>query len=120
VTVSDTTQQEASDARTAPRVTVAWRARVITGPQSCEDVRVVNISADGLGFVSENAFPAGAVLHMALAIPDPKDRSQFCYVAVHVKVAFHVIANSKFRIGSRLAQADESTRRLIDHWVSKG
>jgi len=69
-------------------------------------------TSDGLGFVSEPAFQAGVVLHM--------DRSQFCYVAVHVKVAFHVIANSTFRIGSRLAQADEATRRLIDHWVSKG
>lgn len=120
MTVSDSTQQDASDARTAPRVNVAWRARVITGAQSYEDVRVVNISADGLAFASDLAFPSGAVLHMAVAIPDPHDRSRFCYVTLHIKVAFHATAHSKFRIDARLSQADEATRRLIDHWVSKG
>ena len=115
-----THQASEDDARQTARVTVAWRARVLTGPQSYEDVRVVNISGDGLGFVCNLALAAGTVLLMATAIPDPKDRSQYCSVTMQVKVMHHVISGSKFRIGTRLVQADEHTRRLIAHWLGKG
>jgi hypothetical protein len=120
VTVQGSTHDASDDARQSPRVTVAWRARVITGPQSYEDVRVVNITNDGLGFMCNLALAAGVVLMMAVAIPDPKDRSQFCYVTMQVKVVHHIISGPKFRIGTRLMQADDNARRLIAHWYSKG
>ncbi|MGC4061558.1 MAG: PilZ domain-containing protein [Aquabacterium sp.] len=120
MTVQGSTHDASEDARHSPRVTVAWRARVITGPQSYEDVRVVNISDDGLGFMCNLALAAGNVLMMAMAIPDPRDRSQFCYVTLQVKVVHHIISGSKFRIGTRLVQADDTARRLIAHWYSKG
>lgn len=120
MTVSDSTLHDAADARQTPRVTVAWRARVVTSPQDFIDVRVVNISADGLGLVSDRSFPSGALLHLAVAVPDPKDRSHFCVVSLQAKVVFHVVASGKFRIGTRHVKIDDATRALIDHWVSKG
>lgn len=120
MTVSDSTLQNPSDARQSPRTTVSWRARVMTGPQTYEEIRVLNISIDGLGLVCERAYPAGTVLQLAVAIPDPKDRSALSVVILQAKVVFHVVANDKFRIGTRYTRIDDAARALIDHWVSKG
>jgi len=92
----------------------------MTGPQTYEEIRVLNISIDGLGLVCERAYPAGTVLQLAVAIPDPKDRSVFSVVILQAKVVFHVVANDKFRIGTRYARIDDAARAMIDHWVSKG
>jgi hypothetical protein len=120
VTFQDGTPLASDDARQSPRATVAWRARVVTGPTSYEDVRVINISFEGLAFLCSLALPAGSSQLLAIAIPDPKDRSHYLYVTAQVRVMHHIISGDKFRIGARLAQADAHTRQLIEHWVRKG
>lgn len=118
--VTDSAPQHAADARQTPRVNVSWAARIVTGPQSYMDARIINISADGLGVVCEKAFPEGVVLQVLMAMPDPNDRSKYYYPAVQSRVMFHVVKGSKFRIGTRFAKIDQPVKDMIEQWVKKG
>ena len=118
--VTDSTPQQAADARQSPRVNVSWAARVVTGPQSYLDARVINISGDGLGLVCERAFAEGVMLQVLMAMPDPADRSKYHYPSLHAKVMFHVVKGGKFRIGTRFAKIDPPIKDMIEQWVKKG
>jgi hypothetical protein len=114
------TLPQAADARQGPRVTVSWAARIVVGPQSFLEARVINVSSDGLGLVCERAFQDGSPLHVLIAMPDPADRSKYHYPSVQARVVFHVVKGSKFRLGARFAQMDAHARALIDKWVQQG
>lgn len=118
--VTDSTPQQAADARQSPRVNVSWAARVVIGPQSYLDARVINISGDGLGLVCERAFAEGVMLQVLMAMPDPADRSKYHYPSLHAKVMFHVVKGGKFRIGTRFAKMDPPIKDMIEQWVKKG
>ena len=118
--VSDPTPQQAADARQSPRVNVSWAARIVTGPQTYLDARIVNVSGDGLGLVCERAFSEGAMLHVLIAMPDPNDRSKYHYPDLHAKAVFHVVKGAKFRIGTRFVKIDPKVKSMIELWVQKG
>lgn len=120
MTVSDVTPQQVSDARQSPRVNVSWAARVVVGPQSYLEARVINVSADGLALVCEHAFQSGAVLQVLIALPDFQDHSKYQYPTVQLKAVFHVVKGAKFRIGTRFVHMDAATRAMIDAWVRGG
>lgn len=118
--VTDSTPQQAADARQSPRVNVSWAARVVTGPQSYLEARIINVSADGLGIVCERAFSDGMILQVLIAMPDPADRSKYHYPSLVAKVMFHVAKGGKFRIGTRFAKIDQPVKDMIELWVKKG
>lgn len=118
--VTESTPQQAADARQSPRVNVSWAARIVTGPQSYMDARIINVSSDGLGLVCEKAFPEGIVLHVLMAMPDPTDRSKYHYPSLVARVMFHVAKGGKFRIGTRFAKIDQPVKDMIELWVKKG
>lgn len=99
---------------------MSWAARVVTGPQSYLEARIINVSADGLGVVCERAFSDGMMLHVLIAMPDPNDRSKYHYPSLVAKVMFHVAKGGKFRIGTRFAKIDQPVKDMIELWVKKG
>lgn len=118
--VSDSTPTMVSDARQGPRANVSWAARVVTGPQSYLEARVVNVSDDGLCLVCEQAFADGAVLNVLIALPDPADRSRYTYPSLQARVVFHVLKGAKVRVGTRVLSTDPATKAAIAQWVKKG
>jgi hypothetical protein len=117
--LTDSNPPQAADARQGPRVNVSWAARIVMGPQSYLDARVINISADGLGLVCERAFADGVMLQVLIAMPDPADRSKYLYPGVVAKAMFHVAKGGKFRIGTRFAKIDPPVKAMIEQWVQK-
>ena len=110
-------QPSTVDARVGPRVNVGWRARIVLGPQSFQDARVVNLSEDGLGLVCEQAYRDGHLLNVVVAMPDPNDRSRYVYPTFKLKVVFHVVSGHKFRTGTRLLETDGTTRQMLLQWI---
>jgi c-di-GMP-binding flagellar brake protein YcgR len=82
--------------------------------------RAVNVSEQGMGLLFNRSFPVGASLTIAMAVPEPNDRSHFRVVTCQVRVAFNVAAGDQFKVGTHFAQMDDASRQLIKHWVHNG
>lgn len=111
---------QASDARQDPRVNVSWAARVVVGPQTFLEARVVNVSTSGLGLVCETAFREGTTIDLMIAMPDVQDRGRYAYPQMKAKVVFQIIKGSKFRLGTQLVKIDPTTKAMLDKWVEQG
>lgn len=113
-------QASGGEARQSPRITVAWRARVMHQPPHFVEGRALNVSEQGVGLLLDVAFPVGQRLTTALAVPDPADRSQIKPVMLQLKVIFNVASGDMFKIGTQIVQIDDAGRQLLRHWISKG
>lgn len=108
---------EAAEARLAPRVNVSWRARVLLSAQAFIEGRALNVSEAGVSLLFDRRFPDGAVLTVALGVPEPTDRARLRPVTAQARVVFHVASGDLFRHGLVFTQIDAEARKLIRHWV---
>lgn len=113
-------QAPGSEGRRQPRVTVAWRARVLMAPPHFIEGRALNVSEQGVGLLLDVTLPVGQRLTAALAVPDPADRSKIKPVTLQLKVVFNVASGDLFKIGTQIVQIDEPERQLLRHWIRMG
>ena len=100
-------------ARAAPRVSVSWRARVLLEDATVLECRTLNISELGFNLLCGRALSGGTTLNVALAVPEPKDRSRIRPVTLTARVVFHVAAGDQFKVGMQFVRVDEAARQLL-------
>lgn len=107
----------ALDARSANRVNAHWRARVLISAEAFVEGRTVNVSEGGVNLLLDRRFPDGSVVTMALAVPDPIDRTRLHVVSLQAKVVFNVASGDLFRLGLQFTQIPDDGRQAIRRWV---
>lgn len=114
---SDGTDGSSPDARGSGRVNAHWRARVLISAQAFVEGRTVNVSEGGVSVLLDRRFPDGAMLTVALAVPEPIDRTRLRVMTAQVKVVFNVASGDLFRLGLRFTQIPDDGRQAIRRWV---
>lgn len=107
----------AANAREHERVNVVWRARIVVAPDRFLDAKVINASAGGICMICEQPYKVGTALDVAIAIPQPDDRTRIHYTQVRGRVAFQVMNSNQFKVGLQFLSVDEVTIKLIKKWV---
>ena len=105
------------DARSTPRVNAHWRARVLISSEAFIEGRTINVSEGGVSLLLDRRFPDHSVLTMALAVPDPTDRTRLQPVTLQARVVFNVASGDLFRLGLQFTQISDEGRQLIRRWV---
>lgn len=105
--------------RRAPRIRVAWRAHVVYQKQML-DVRVLDVSATGIGFVSPDRLRIGDEVLLKLRLPDAKNRSAFVEAILTAVVRHQRPARGAFEIGARFERIDARTLGAVRDWVESG
>ncbi|WP_374256638.1 PilZ domain-containing protein [Aquabacterium sp.] len=105
------------DARLVPRINVAWRARVLIEGDGFLEGRVLNVSVQGACLRLDHAFPIGTRLTIALAVPNPDDRTKTQGVVLQAKVAFLVASECVFKVGVTFLESGGPNLQLIERWV---
>lgn len=105
------------DARGASRVNAHWRARVLVSADAFIEGRTVNVSEGGVSILLDRRFPDGAMLTVALAVPDPTDRTRLHVTTAQARVVFNVASGDLFRLGLQFTQVPDEGRQAIRRWV---
>lgn len=105
------------EARGATRVNAHWRARALISSDAFTEGRTINVSESGVSLLLDRRFPDGAVLTLALAVPDPTDRTRLHAITAQARVVFNVASGDLFRLGLQFTQISDEGRQLIRRWV---
>jgi len=108
----------AVEARGAARVNAHWRARVLIPPEAFVEGRTINVSEGGVSLLLDRRFADGALLTVALAVPDTTDRTRLNPLTVQAKVVFNVASGDLFRLGLQFTQISEEGRQALRRWVN--
>jgi len=109
------------DIRASQRIPVSWRARVSLGDAGHVDCRTLDIGPGGLGLLSPEAFPPGAVLFVALKLPTaatPSAGSAPLIVAAKAKVVFQILSSGQYRTGFEWIAPSEAFLSALAPWTS--
>lgn len=106
------------DARGSSRVNAHWRARVLISSDAFIEGRTINVSEGGVSVLLDRRFPDGTVLTLALAVPDPTERTRLHVVTGQVRVVFNVASGDLFRMGLQFLQLSDDGRLAIRRWVN--
>ena len=107
-----------AEARGASRVNAHWRARVLISSDAFIEGRTINVSEGGVSVLLDRRFPDGTVLTMALAVPDPSERTRLHVVTMQVRVVFNVASGDLFRMGLQFLHLPDDGRQAIRRWVN--
>ena len=109
------------DLRRSQRNPVSWRARVSLANSSLVDCRTSDISRGGVGLVSATGFQAGALLMVALQVPDAPFPSIATgqIVACKAKVAFQVLSAGQYRTGFEWIAPSDAALAALAPWTGE-
>jgi len=107
----------AVDARGVARVNAHWRARVLISAEAFVEGRTINVSEGGVCVLLDRRFADGAVVTMALAVPEPIDRTRLNVLTLQARVVFNVASGDQFRLGLQFTQISDDGRQAIRRWV---
>jgi len=109
------------DIRRSQRNPVSWRARVSLGNAGHVDCRTFDISRGGVGLLSPEGFPAGAVVLVALQVPataaSPSSGSAPRIVAAKAVVAFQILSSGQYRTGFQWIAPGEALLAAFAPWT---
>lgn len=106
-----------AEQRRSPRVTVAWRAKVIVEHGEPIPLRVIDVSEGGMGVVCSEPFRKGQMLPINLTLPLWDNRASFQSVYFGALVSYQVMTGGQYRYGLQFGQLDLKTRAWIRQWV---
>ena len=107
------------DARSEPRFAVHWRAVLKLPNGRIIELRVKDISGNGMGFIVAEAVPPAATLEVRVRVPDPGNPAQSVDVAGTVKVAYVAMRGYEFAVGVTWAERKEADRELMSRGLRK-
>jgi len=105
------------DARGVARVNAHWRTRVLISAEAFVEGRTINVSEGGVCVLLDRRFADGAVVTMALAVPEPIDRTRLNVLTLQARVVFNVASGDQFRLGLQFTQISDDGRQAIRRWV---
>lgn len=107
------------DHRKEPRHSVTWRGRLTLPNGEVTEVRVRDISDQGVGLLCERPVPGHTILSLLLGVPDLGDLSRIMAVPVEIDTAYVVMQGHDFRVGGLWVELTPPVRELIQAWIRK-
>jgi c-di-GMP-binding flagellar brake protein YcgR len=97
----------------AQRFVVSWVAEIRVGAGKPVSVRVIDVSATGIGIVSDDTIPAGPIHSLLVRVPAAKTPGQFHNVPIQARLVHQVFSGGRNRAGFQIVQIDPAHTRLI-------
>jgi c-di-GMP-binding flagellar brake protein YcgR len=97
----------------AQRFVVSWLAEVRVGTGKPLTVRVIDVSATGLGVVADDAIPTGPMHSMVLRVPAPNNPALIHNVPIQARLVHQVFSGGRNRAGFQIIQIDPAHTRLM-------
>jgi hypothetical protein len=117
--MTSSTGRGSIDHRKEPRYPVTWRARVTLPSGHIREVRVQDISENGIGLLCEEPVQNRITLSIVLGVPDIEDPARVLAVPVQITVAYVVMNGDLFRVGGTWAGLHVSARDLLNAWIRR-
>jgi len=111
--------QRIVDSRSEPRIRVSWPGRVQMPDGRVVDLKVRDISDNGLGILVPASIPPMRALTFAMGVPHFDDPQRFRPVTGQVKAAYVVLQGDQFAAGLSWVLLADDSRDLIKRWVRK-
>ena len=107
------------DARRDQRVKVSWPARIQLPNGRVVDLRVRDVSENGVGLVGGIALPAGAVLQFAMGVPNAADPAALTPVTARIKTAYTLLQGRDLYCGGQWVSISDEALELVAQWVRR-
>lgn len=117
--MTSSTGRGSIDNRKEPRYPVTWRARLTLSGGQIREVRVQDISENGVGLLCDEPIQNRVTLNVVLGVPDIDDPAHVLAVPVQITVAYVVLQNHSFRVGGAWAGLHVSARDLLNAWIRR-
>mgnify|MGYP000093011366 FL=1 len=107
-----------SDARSAPRINVAWRGAMQVSPGKIIAIKVVNFSANGVQFLCPHLVPERGNFQMMIEIPDRRDASRRTQVVCKGSVLYCILSGNEYRVGMKIVDIPPQHNDLVNSWAN--
>jgi hypothetical protein len=101
------------------RYAVSWSATVQVGPGQSLPVRVIDVSPQGIGVVSDNVLPGAGVLSIVLRVPAPGNPGQIGALSVQARIVHQLFAGGRNRAGLEFVQIADADAELLVRCAQK-
>jgi hypothetical protein len=79
-------------------------------------MRVIDVSATGLGVVADDSLPSGGVLGVVVQVPVPHRPGTYLPVPLQAKLIHQVFSGGRNRAGLQIVQIDATHLRLMTNY----
>lgn len=117
--MATTPERGSIESRKEPRYSVTWRGRLTLPGGQVLEVRVRDISEQGVGLLSDHPLPSNTVMPLVLGVPDLRDLTRIMAVPVRINSAYVVMQSHDFRVGGTWVDLSDSVRALLQDWIRK-
>lgn len=107
------------EARQEVRVKVKWMARVQLLNGAVVEMRVCDISENGIGLVGEVGITANSVLTCAVAVPGLNDPTQITAVVGTIRTTHATVRGLDLIYGGTWVKNDDSGQDLLKKWIRR-
>ena len=105
--------------RKEARVKVNWMARVQLANGGVVELRVRDITEEGIGLAGEVGIPAHTVLTCALAVPSLGDDTRITSVSCVIKTSHATVRGQDLIYGGTWVTIDPGSMGLIRKWMKR-
>jgi hypothetical protein len=109
----------AKETRKEVRVKVKWAARVQLPNGAVVEMRVCDISENGIGLAGEVGIPPHSVLTCAVAVPGLNDPTKITAIVGTIKTTHATIRGIDLLYGGTWVRNDASAQDLIKRWIRR-
>ena len=117
--MATTPERGSIESRKEPRYSVTWRGRLTLPDGQVLEVRVRDISEQGVGLLSDHPLPSNTVMPLVLGVPDLRDLTRIMAVPVRINSAYVVMQSHDFRVGGTWIDLSDTVRALLQDWIRK-
>ncbi len=108
-----------SDNRSGDRRSVTWRAKVLLSQGQMIDVRVTDVSSNGLGLVTPSPVPQEGLIQLAVQVPSQGSPGKFQVVTGKARVVFQVLRGNGYQLGIEWSQLDPAMGQIITRAIER-
>lgn len=108
-----------TEARSEPRVKVAWPARVQLPNGKVVELRVRDLSESGIGMLTDVHIPPDTVLNFAMGVPGFHEATKITPVSGTIKTTYVVVQGRDLVCGGTWVSLPSDSRELLDKWIRR-
>lgn len=107
------------DSRREQRFKVSWPARVQLPGGRVIDLRLRDLSENGVGLFTEVNIPPSTVLNFAMGVPDLNDPGRVTPVSGTIRTSYVVVQGRDMYCGGTWVSLPSDQRELLGKWIRK-
>ena len=105
-----------SEARSAPRINVAWRGAILLAPGKIVPAKVISFSAGALKLQCAHILRDGETYQMMMEVPSKHDASVRTQVICKAKCLYSTLSENEYRAGMKYFEVPAQHEALLQAW----